>query len=874
MSRKFLVADLFCGAGGFTAALFRELEAQGIECELVAINHNPVAIATHSKNHPRARHVITDLTTADPEKLVPEGRLDLLLASPTCTFHSRARGGKPTSDQERMDPWVITAWCTKLRVQRLLVENVPEFVEWGPIDPRTGRPVKSRKGEYFNAWRASLRGIGFNTDHRVLTAADFGDATTRRRFFMAGRADKRPVNWPEPTHSREGVRDLFGTRKRWRAAREIINWTDKGRSVFDRPVPLKPNTLRRILAGALKLCGPWAAVFVALLQRELYRSILYHEGGVGYRPPKGKTKKKGKASKAPPVYAGPIFDEDLPPLRFVTRGGAVVRDDLGLGVSGIPSHDEAPFLVHYRGTGIAYDTTRPVPSITAQGNHFGLVRPFVFQVNQANGRHRSHRTVDLPLFAVLTRDTYGLADFELDAFTCANRTNNAARSTRDPLHGATTTTGGGIFLIRPGVFMLAQGSNGAPQSTDADPVPTVTTVSRIQLVEPVGPFVLGQHGGATARTTQLPIPTIATGGAISLIEPIARPFVLNRHGDRATGGVRGRPVTEPLFAATGSGAGYLIDPYLAVMKGMSLAASIHRPAPGITTKRHLAVIDPFIAIINHGGGVDRQAPKGITNPLPAIATHNGFSLIEPFIAPYYGSGSGTTGRTVALPVPAITTKDRWALVMPSFLVPQFGERPEQSPRFHVLDLPFPAVTGHGAGALVSPYLMRITRPLWHGGAIRRVEAPVPTITRSKGGEYALVEPFVISTRHHREGWGPQARSVEQPLATISGTGRGEFKVVSPTQGMNGGRVVYVDDVAVIGDILFRMLRNAELAAAMSFTDDEYTYEFTGTETEITKQIGNAVPVKTARALIRAGIQDLIPSRTNRTASAIAAGSAA
>ena len=72
-------------------------------------------------------------------------------------YHSRARGGKPINDQGRMDPWAIVHWCTELRVKRLLVENVPEFVDWGPVDLRTGQPIKRRRGEYFRAWTTALQ---------------------------------------------------------------------------------------------------------------------------------------------------------------------------------------------------------------------------------------------------------------------------------------------------------------------------------------------------------------------------------------------------------------------------------------------------------------------------------------------------------------------------------------------------------------------------------------------------------------------------------------------------------------------------------------------------------------------------------------------
>src|SRR5262249_48702047 len=149
---------------------------------------------------------------------VPEGRLDLLIASPTCTYHSRARGGRPVHDQQRMDPWHVVRWCTDLRVARLLIENVPEFVDWGPCSLVTGKPIKSRRGEYFRAWCDALRAVGFRIDHDVLCCANYGDPTTRKRFFLIGRSDRGKLRFPEPTHARGGAEDLLGNRAPWRAA--------------------------------------------------------------------------------------------------------------------------------------------------------------------------------------------------------------------------------------------------------------------------------------------------------------------------------------------------------------------------------------------------------------------------------------------------------------------------------------------------------------------------------------------------------------------------------------------------------------------------------------------------------------------------------
>jgi DNA (cytosine-5)-methyltransferase 1 len=266
--RKALVADLFCGAGGTSTGAQKALDGLGWDMELVALNHWPIAIETHTKNHPDARHFVQDIASVRPIAIVPEGYLDLLMASPTCTHHSRARGAKPTSDQQRADPWHIITWLTELRVKRMLIENVPEFVEWGPVDRRTMRPIKSRKGEYFNAWLSAIRALGFKLDWRIVNCANYGDATTRERFFLIARSDGKKLRWGEYTHAKAPAIDLFGPGlMKWRGAREIIDWKLKGRSIYNRKRPLAAKTLLRIYAGAVKF--KWPEPYIVVLRNHM-----------------------------------------------------------------------------------------------------------------------------------------------------------------------------------------------------------------------------------------------------------------------------------------------------------------------------------------------------------------------------------------------------------------------------------------------------------------------------------------------------------------------------------------------------------------------------------------------------------------------------
>lgn len=257
--------DMFCGAGGTSTGLYAAADDVGLSVDLLAINHWAIAIATHSANHSAARHLCETLDSVDPRKAVPSGHLHLMVASPECTHHSNARGGKPMSDQSRASAWHVLRWAEALRVDNIIIENVREFMSWGPLGVN-GRPLKSRSGETFQAFMQALRSLGYEVDCRILNAADYGDPTTRERLFVLARKGRKPIVWPEPTHTRTGEPTLFGKAKPWRAAREIIDWDIPGESIFARKRPLAPNTMRRIEAGLRKFCGKELEPFLVVMR--------------------------------------------------------------------------------------------------------------------------------------------------------------------------------------------------------------------------------------------------------------------------------------------------------------------------------------------------------------------------------------------------------------------------------------------------------------------------------------------------------------------------------------------------------------------------------------------------------------------------------
>ncbi len=125
-----IVVDNFAGGGG--ASL-------GIEWALnrpvdFAINHDAEAIAMHRANHPATRHFCESVLDIDPRALARGRDVGLGWFSPDCTFHSKARGGKPFRDRGRARrrrglAWIVVRWIKAVRPRVIMLENVEEFIE-------------------------------------------------------------------------------------------------------------------------------------------------------------------------------------------------------------------------------------------------------------------------------------------------------------------------------------------------------------------------------------------------------------------------------------------------------------------------------------------------------------------------------------------------------------------------------------------------------------------------------------------------------------------------------------------------------------------------------------------------------------------------
>lgn len=203
--------DLFAGLGGFTEGATQA----GIDV-VWAANHWPDAVAYHAQNHPETQHSCQDLQQADWSK-VPG--CNLVLASPCCQGHSKARGkDTPQHDASRSTAWAVVSCCEYHRPDTFIVENVQEFLSWS----------------LYPAWSLAMERLGYTLTTNIVDSADLGVPQNRVRLFIVGSLHGAiHLNLPKLPHT---------------PMRDIIDF-DAGRwSRVDKP-KRSPKTLQRVANG-------------------------------------------------------------------------------------------------------------------------------------------------------------------------------------------------------------------------------------------------------------------------------------------------------------------------------------------------------------------------------------------------------------------------------------------------------------------------------------------------------------------------------------------------------------------------------------------------------------------------------------------------
>jgi DNA (cytosine-5)-methyltransferase 1 len=482
------LTDMFCGAGGSSTGA---IAVPGVELR-VASKHWQLAIETHNTNHQNADHICADLSQIDPRYFPTT---DLLWASPECTNHSRAKGKKKDTQQAELwgeslpDEAAERSRATMFDVLRfaeyhqyraILVENVVEVCDW----------------VLFPSWRAGLEALGYrvqvvslNSMHAQAEGLPAPQSRDRIYFLCTRKGDPIPdlarlrpraycptcdevvravqvFKKPKATVGRYRSQYVYRcpnvkcrnaiVEPAWLPASTIIDWTLRGQRIGDRSKPLAEKTRARIAAGIARYWSP----------------IHLEAAGNTYDAADPKHAQHGNPNS---YYRAWTVDEPLRTLHTIESKALAVPVEGRDGKVAQPL-DKAlrtqttrletglatpPFIAELRGGGsTARPVADPLATVTASGNHHGLVMSYY-------GNNDSAKPTDLPVDTVTTTDRHAI--LQPQSFVLERRHEYRTRELTEPLSTVTANETTKALIMR-------NNTGGAEMVTPAtEPVRTITT---------------------------------------------------------------------------------------------------------------------------------------------------------------------------------------------------------------------------------------------------------------------------------------------------------------------------------------------------------------------------------------------------------------
>lgn len=450
---KVFYIDLFCGAGGVSTGVVRA-GGKVIFC----INHDETAIASHEANHNDVPHAIEDIRTFDLtellfivnliRELIPDAVI-CLWASTECTHLSKAKGGESRDADSRTLARDLYRYIAAINPDYIDIENVVEFLSWGPLriacdgKGKTDEgypysilkvrnngeyhwvPESKENGKYYVEWYQHIcKEYKYDYSYRVLNSADYGEMTSRSRYFGQFKKAHLPFTWPAATHSKNPSKGgLFGDLKPWNACKPALDLKDEGKSIFGRKKDLSPKTYERVYAGLVKYVGNGDDAF--MLKWNSTDSKGTHRGHGSLDEPSSTITCQNRLGIAflQQYYSGrpegKVKSLDEPHPTITCFGGA--------------SYVNAEFLAKYYGTGGQLGSiNEPAGTLTTK-DRLAVINA-VWLDKQYTGP-LNHQSIDNPAGSILTNDKHCL----MNAFIMNNYSGGGIVSSIDDPAGTFTT---------------------------------------------------------------------------------------------------------------------------------------------------------------------------------------------------------------------------------------------------------------------------------------------------------------------------------------------------------------------------------------------------------------------------------------------------
>ncbi len=188
--------DLFCGTGGFASGVCQGLGPSS--AVVFGIDSLEVATRTFRANHPGAAIVHGDIRKWPPRKVqevhgIGPDTVDLIVGGPPCQGFSSIRPHRSAFDEDERNGLYqdFVEYVDFFRPPAFVMENVV-----GLVTHRGGTTLESIMRSFVQR--------GYQTDWRILNAANFGVPQRRERLIMIGLLHGADPPFPRPTHLSNG----------------------------------------------------------------------------------------------------------------------------------------------------------------------------------------------------------------------------------------------------------------------------------------------------------------------------------------------------------------------------------------------------------------------------------------------------------------------------------------------------------------------------------------------------------------------------------------------------------------------------------------------------------------------------------------------
>ncbi len=436
------MTDLFCGAGGSSTGAV----ATGVDVRIAA-NHWAQAVETHNTNHPTTDHDCADISQVDPRRYPTT---DILWASPECTNHSVAKGRKRVGSTP--DMFDLTLPDEAADRSRATMWDVPRFAEHHRYRAIiVENVVDAAKWVLWDSWQHAMRALGYRLQVVYLNS-----------MHAQGRGLPAPQS-----------RD-----------RMYVVATREGERLPDLHL-LRPHAL-------CPTCGPVRAI-QSWKRTEWGR----YRAQYVYRCPNSSC----RYQIVEPAWlpAASAIDWSIAGLRIGDRDKPLAPKTMARIEAGLRRYAR-PFMTQHRHEYRIASLDRPAPTMTASGNHLGLLVP-------VEGREGVNAR---PATEPLRTSTARLQD----GLVVMLRGQNAAKRTDEPFDTFAANGNHHALVMRNNT---ARGDQGQMSTPVAEPLRTITTAGHQSLIS-WDHLVVDYNGPARPVSEVMPTQTTVEGNALASVE--------------------------------------------------------------------------------------------------------------------------------------------------------------------------------------------------------------------------------------------------------------------------------------------------------------------------------------------------------------------